>query len=377
MFKVSTTSNNMGSPESTATVKPSSAVGAREPLLTCIAIGDPHFQVSNAPDCEMLIERIRMLVDHNKPDFVVVLGDTLHLHEKIHVTPLNLVTKFFTMLTERVKTFVLIGNHDMINHSQFLTENHGFNSYKKWPNMTICDTVKEAEIKGQTFVFCPYVPNGRFVEALETGDKKLWREASCIFAHQEFFGCRFNPMQVSTEGDIWPEDNPLIVSGHIHGEQRLQSNIYYPGSSMQHGFGDTDEKIIALLTFTEKGTPFGLQRVDIQLPKKKTWYLDVQNADAFVPPPGVMAKLVIKGRPEQIRMFRRSDAFKKLIKMGVKISFSPKIDQTADLKSHTMNGVKKNVMVLLEEMVKESTPEIKAAYVEIMGRSVEASTAVG
>lgn len=169
------------------------------------------------------------------------------------------------------------------------------------------------EIKDQKFVFCPFVPNGRFEDALNTItiDKvnstantiirkaSQWKDATCIFAHQEFFGCRFNPVQ----GDVWSEDNPLIVSGHIHAEQRLQSNVYYPGSSMQHGFSETEDKIVANLTFT-KGEPFGLKRVDLGLPKRKTVYIDVQNADSYKPP----ADLVKETKDQNIQR-----AYEKLI----------------------------------------------------------------
>ena len=44
------------------------------------------------------------------------------------------------------------------------------------------------------------------------------------------------------------QDNlPFILSGHIHSNQKLQRNIYYPGSSMQHAFGESDRNIIAFV----------------------------------------------------------------------------------------------------------------------------------
>lgn len=355
-------------------------------VVKVIAVGDPHFQVSNVPDCELLVRKLCILVDAVKPDFVVILGDTLHMHEKIHVTPLNVVNKLFEKLTERVLTFVLIGNHDMINHSQFLTSNHGFNAYKKWPNLVICDKVKTYEIKGQKFVFCPFVPNGRFEDALNTitVDKinsttgtiirkaTQWKDASCIFAHQEFFGCRFNPVQTSTDGDVWSEDNPLVVSGHIHAEQRLQSNVYYPGSSMQHGFAETEDKIVANLTFnTTKGEPFGLKRVDLGLPKRKTVYIDVQNADSYKPPIGVYIKMVVQGRPEQLKVFRRGIAYKELTKKGIKISFSPKSDMATSLiEKRPDTIVKQSVSTILADLVKETKDSnIQRAYEKLLATS--------
>jgi DNA repair exonuclease SbcCD nuclease subunit len=327
--------------------------------VSVLAIGDPHFKVGNGADCQLLTDKIQILVENAKPDFVVVMGDVLDTHEKVSVFPLNLLIKFFKMLSERVPTYVLVGNHDLIGNTQFLTEHHCLNSFKEWKNLTICDNVKTLELKGQKFVFVPYVPNERFLDALETlrPQGKTWTDASCIFAHQEFYGCRFNPVQVSTEGDLWSDDKPLVVSGHIHNEQRLQPNLYYVGSSLQHGFSENADKIIALLSFS-KGQPFGLQRIDLQLPKKKIFYLDVENADLFVVPPETQTKVVIKGRPEQIRVFRRGDAFKKLVKAGAKVTFSPKIE-VALRKGGT---TKQSVIEILHGMVKEASPEVQRAY---------------
>ncbi len=38
----------------------------------------------------------------------------------------------------------------------------------------------------------------------------------------------------SIEGDKWDHSFPLVISGHIHSEQRPQKNIFYPGSVIQH-----------------------------------------------------------------------------------------------------------------------------------------------
>ena len=333
-----------------------------EERVTCLAVGDPHFQVNNVPDAEDLIKKVNALVEQLQPTFVVILGDLLHTHERIHVTPFNLATRFVTSLARKVQVYLIIGNHDLQNNQQFLTSNHAFNSLKKIENVTVCDRVVLRKMNGMKFVFCPYVPPERFEEALATLEEKgrRWDDASCIFAHQEFFGCRFNPVMTSTDGDIWPEDYPLVVSGHIHNEQRLQSNIYYTGSSMQHAFGETANKTIALLTF-EKDKPFQLQRIDLEMRKKKIVYLDVERADTFKPEPNTYIKLVLKGRPEQFKVFRRGQTYKDLQKMGLAISFAPQ----QDIVQADRTVQKKNVLEILEDMIKNDDDYVKAAFQEL------------
>lgn len=321
--------------------------------ITCLAIGDPHFRDSNLPDAKELIRRILVLVRSTKPTFVVVLGDLLHTHEKIYQAPLDLATKLITSLAKAVPTFLIVGNHDYCNNQQFLTDKHPFNSFKEIENVTVCDQPSISIIDGRKFVFCPYTPPDRFEEALETLEEK-WDDATCIFAHQEFYGCRFNPVRTSTEGDIWPNEYPLVVSGHIHNRQWLQENIYYTGSSLQHAFGETANKTVALITFTEK---VDIQEVDLELPKKKMVYVDISKAKKFKPQKGVYTKLVIKGTPEEIKTFRGTEEYTKLQHKGVTVSFAPQVEKS--LKIYTK---KKGIFDILEELIEKENKDVQNAF---------------
>lgn len=248
------------------------------------------------------------------------------------------------------------------NNQQYLTSNHAFNSFKKIPNVTVCDRVIMRTINNMKFIFCPYVPPERFEEALCTLEDKgrRWDDAECIFAHQEFYGCRFNPVMTSTEGDIWPENYPLVVSGHIHNEQRLQSNIYYTGSSMQHAFGETANKTIAFLTFKEN-EKFTLKKIDLEMRKKKIVYMDVDKADLYKQQPNTLVKLVLKGRPEEFKVFRRGQAYKELQKQGIAVSFSP---QNVTVQA-TRETQKRNVLDILEELIKDENKYVHEAFDEL------------
>ena len=110
-----------------------------------------------------MVEAIVKHVRERKPDMIVVLGDVLDRHETIHVSPLTRATKFLCQLMEIGRTFVLIGNHDLKNNQQFLSNEHPFDSLKYWgPNMTVIDTTTSIMINGHIFTFVPYVPPGRF-----------------------------------------------------------------------------------------------------------------------------------------------------------------------------------------------------------------------
>ena len=123
--------------------------------------------------------------------------------------------------------------------------------YKKWENLVIVDKVIHIEIDDKLFTLLPYVPNGRFIEALDTNTEKDWTKSNCIFAHQEFVGCKMGHI-ISEQGDVWDNSYPQIVSGHIHSRQFVQDNIYYPGAALQHAFGESEKNVIAVLQFDSK-----------------------------------------------------------------------------------------------------------------------------
>ena len=194
-------------------------------MLNIIAVGDPHFQTGNIPEVNMFIDRLENLAKEVMPDLIVILGDLLHTHEKLHVIPYNKALHFVERMRNITETIVLVGNHDMCNNQQFLSTEHWMNPMKEWKGVKIVDTIYHRDIKGYHLVFCPYVFPGRFQEALNS-DQRDWKDADCIFAHQEFYGCKMGAI-VSVEGDRWPEEFPNIVSGHIHSKQNIQKNIYY------------------------------------------------------------------------------------------------------------------------------------------------------
>lgn len=136
--------------------------------IKVLTIGDPHFKVSNIKECEEMIEKIVQIAKEKKPDFIVCLGDILDRHETIHVSPLTLSIKFLSRLEQIAKLYVIIGNHDRPNNSDFLSNQHPFNAVKEWKNTIVVDKAIKDTIKGHRFVFVPYVPPGRFLEAIDT-----------------------------------------------------------------------------------------------------------------------------------------------------------------------------------------------------------------
>jgi DNA repair exonuclease SbcCD nuclease subunit len=294
-------------------------------MIDMICIGDQHFQNNNVKEVELFIEKVEKLCMNKSPERIILLGDLLHHHEKIYTQSLNKAYEFIDKMRKISPVIILVGNHDMCSNQEFMTSNHWLNGLKEWEDVTVVDKAYVEMIDGMKFIFMPYLYNGRFEEGLNSLECD-WKDAKCIFAHQEFLGCKMGAFD-SIEGDKWHVDNPYIISGHIHINQTPQENIYYPGSAFQHSFGDSSNNIIAHVTFMSDKKKYLLDEIDLCLPKKKIIYKDIEDLEDFKIDSCNNydnIKLSISGNVESFKTFKKTKKYKKMIDNGIKIVFKPK-----------------------------------------------------
>lgn len=298
--------------------------------MKVLTVGDVHLQQSNVIETDEMIQKLVKATQEIKPRFVVIMGDVLHRHEKIHVIPLMRAEHMLSLLSEICHVYLLIGNHDRPNNSNFLTDEHPFNALKKWPNMTVVDKTTEAIIDGNKFVFTPYVSPGRFEEALNTIKNPL-EGTRAIFCHQEFYGAKMGAIK-SQAGDKWPLDYPFVISGHVHDYDQLQPNLIYTGTPLQSSFGDNDDKTISLYTFNPvvpeevQGKFIGNfteQRIDLGLIRKITVYITPEEIHTYEPVVGKMIKLIIRGEDADLKSIAKLDKIKSLKRQGIRIAYKP------------------------------------------------------
>jgi len=235
--------------------------------MKVLTIGDPHVKSDNRFQTDKLHESVENILKKHKDeiDMVVVLGDLLHRHEKIEMFPFMRAISFLRMIRKTIKPdadlVLLIGNHDRPNNKTFCTDEHVFSSLKDWENTIIVDT----PIIKDCFLFVPYVPNGRFEEALGGSWKKFLeanKDLKCIFAHQEFRNASIHVTFKSTDGDLYPKDAPLCISGHIHTRHRPFKNVHYVGTPYEMSWvSDFNKKYY--VDIYEFGENVGIENIEI------------------------------------------------------------------------------------------------------------------
>lgn len=324
-------------------------------------IGDPHIKQDNSDEVDILINEIERVFNEEKPDYIVVGGDVMHYHERLYTQSLNKSLEFFKKLTSLSYTYVLVGNHDYINNSEFLTENHWMNSLKNWDNIKIVDKV----INESFFILCPYVYPGRFIEALET-ECKEWKNKKLIFAHQEFKGCKMGAI-MSLIGDEWDEKNPFVISGHIHDNQKVGNNILYPGTPLQHAFGDNEKRVLCLIELDEKddNDELRIKEIPLNVPKKRIIKKKLNEIkDINTDNINENTKIKLDVSVEEFKLFKETEDYKNLIKKGVKIQIQKKKEKDI-LLSDTEN---KNIDFIetLKELIKDEEDLVKKLFNDII-----------
>lgn len=253
-------------------------------MTKILIFGDLHFKVDNIIQMKHYIEKIKYWLEQNAPppDIFILLGDILHYHERLHTNALNQFDKMLSALCTFGKPIIiLVGNHDMINHKQYLSNHHWMNILKHIPNIYIIDHTQSFTIQNFTFVCCPYVPNGSFKQAIQdiliqwVYNENTFeiisqdiKNVDIYFAHQEFKGCSMGFISSET-GDEWELNMPFVLSGHIHQKQQPQQNIVYVGSAIQDGPFGGEYGIVSELCIHENtirnNTSYVIQYDSIQL----------------------------------------------------------------------------------------------------------------
>lgn len=327
-----------------------------------LSVGDLHSKLTNQEELRKCASSVCVQIEAQMPNAIVIHGDTLDGHEKSHVLSFNGVVHYLGVISETAakigrKVYYLVGNHDFLNNQQFLSENHYFNAFKRWPNVIIVDKPTRLKAADGYVLLCPYVPPGRFEEAIKPIMPENPKDVLAVFCHQEFFGAKLGALP-SKNGDKWPEDAPLVISGHIHNYDRLQKNILYIGAPMYHSFVDEGPKTISLFTFEENGE-WSEERTDLGMLRKITMTLDVEHAKTFDPPEGAQIRLNLVGTFEEIVAFKSTDQFKRL---NQQVKIVPKI---ADKISLEKNVERKSYIEIVHSQCDKEDALVKEALVEI------------
>ena len=81
--------------------------------VNILLIGDPHFKVENIQEINMFLEKIIDIATEKKPDLIIILGDLLHTHERLHTIALNKAHEFVNSMRKIFLTLLILAFYTM------------------------------------------------------------------------------------------------------------------------------------------------------------------------------------------------------------------------------------------------------------------------
>jgi DNA repair exonuclease SbcCD nuclease subunit len=350
--------------------------------MKMLIIGDVHIKHKDINRSTLLINSLIKILQETKPDAAVLLGDVFDGHNVVHADCMALFCKFLDK-TAYVPKYHILGNHEMPDSVTIFPEIHALvpfmhhrdtlspGYYGDLPAYTPITTPQTKSIKGIRFGFIPYIPpNTVFNLSLAKIVNDSPNKPKIVFCHQEFLGCKLNGNKPSEKGDRLPGSVPEtesfnidIISGHIHGNQRI-GNIWYPGTPVQQDFGEDINKGVYLIEVEEDRPSYTvLEKIEIkEVPKLITHPLSVEEAVSFqVKEDGNIHRIAIYGTKSEIASFRATEKFEEILTMG-KVKLVP-IKEDAIEKTEARSG-RDFGSIFLSYLQKEDLGELYADIFE-------------
>jgi DNA repair exonuclease SbcCD nuclease subunit len=332
--------------------------------LKVLTIGDIHAKSSNTQEIKLLTEKLRKIALECKPDAIFLMGDLANDHAKMHILAWMAICDLIFTLKKICPVYYIVGNHDYLNNSCFLTDEHFFNVFKRLDYNDIDEYPVYVIDKPQFLNFeqhktklvaCPYVYPGRLLEALEPLGSL--EGVSTVFCHQELKDCKMGAI-VSTQGDVWPEDYPPLVSGHIHDRQTVGKNGLFIGTPRYTAHGETGKKTVSLFIFSEGKRKEIL--IDTQMPKKTTKIVSVEELETLEIDEGEQARIIVTGTSEEIAKVKKTKKFKELDKKA-KVITKPS-DKVLIAKAGDQDY---NYLSILQHSIDSESERVKKVFEEI------------
>lgn len=290
-------------------------------MSRCLVIGDPHIRTKEIEFTDLMLNEIVEIATDRKPDFIVVLGDTLHNNNHVDTNPLCRAVEWLGKLEDIAPLILLIGNHDIKNNKVNLTlesnPEHPFTALKRWKNTTVVDKTTIFEFKGQKFCAVPYVPEGCFHDAIKDINHE---ELTAFFGHSTIRGVRYRLNEDPVENaDVWPDNFKPGFFGHIHEYQVVAPNLIFIGTPSQQDHGADKDKAIAIIDFS--GENFEMERIHLKsVPIRSKYEFNSDDIDSIIKlikelkqsDRIFLVKVVFRGTQVALRALEKSGPYREL-----------------------------------------------------------------
>ena len=128
--------------------------------------------------------------------------------------------------------------------------------------------------------------------------------------------------------------------------------------------------MVAYFEFKEGG--YELEEIELNLPRKKIVYLDVDDVDSFkIPNSDDKLRVTVSGNYDQFKALKKTKKYKQMLEKGIKVVFKPDKqsgDVLSDAESTVLEISTTDFSIVLQSIVMDQKdPYVLQAYDLIIG----------
>ena len=204
-------------------------------MIKILRVGDPHVRVANIEESDALMSMVAEVALERKVDRIELLGDLFHTHAVLRLEVLEFWDSWLDHLSDICEVVVLVGNHDQ--SGDYNSDSHALNIFQRLKKKNLKIVHNPFSIGPIGYVSYMHDP-AKFVEV---SNRLVQAGARIIVCHQTFNGSKFESGMYAPDGidpDLILAD--LIISGHIHAQQRF-GKVIYPGTARWDSSADANQ----------------------------------------------------------------------------------------------------------------------------------------
>ena len=209
-------------------------------------ISDLHIKCIDSTKCKNNFEEIKYAIinvikyiDSPNESLIVITGDLFHYINKINNDILLFINEIINILTNKCKTIIILGNHDVVPNNENNDLKILFMKFISYINKNVILLTSENEYVLDNIIF---IPTLFYSQSIKQPQYKTTKTLISLF-HNEINGCIYNYNNQNHISDYYIKKSDfdkfdLVLLGHIHTHQFLQKNMAYSGSLIQTNFGE-------------------------------------------------------------------------------------------------------------------------------------------
>ena len=329
-------------------------------------LADTHLEEDSLEIIYKLFEQAADRCKEMGLDFIIHLGDIFDSRKGQSQDVLTTFNRILDMLQAKgVLLITFPGNHDKTSYTK---EDSFLDPYKHHPALVLIKSYYMFQPEDARFRFhmIPFFADEMYREYLKNASATIVKTPGIVdilFTHVGVTGAKMNNGK-EVEG-ISPLDFiafDKVFIGHYHDKQILGDKFVYIGASLQHNFGETQEKGMCLLSsdLSIETLPLDFPRfITIEMPVTSITPKDIEDLKQYKDETKENIRVIITGEDKDIKAFNR----KSLLDIGVAVLTKAEAIEKEEIDSRVEAFTPTTLIEEFEAFCKKNSLEVQNGIV--------------